>query len=141
MRQLRQCAALPYVELNGSKLVLLITTRGRGHWAIPKGWPKPGVEGATLAAREAFEEAGVTGEIEPTPIGSYAYTKRLHVFAWARCNVDVYALRADRQFLSWPEQASRRLVWVAPQEAADLVKLAQLKDLLHAFGTSSAPPR
>jgi 8-oxo-dGTP pyrophosphatase MutT (NUDIX family) len=130
---LRQCAALPYVECGGSKLVLLITTRGRGRWTIPKGWPKSGTPNAALAAREAFEEAGVKGEVGDTPIGTYDYTKRLHLFAWIRCRVEVYALQVDRQFLSWPEQASRKLAWVALGEAGSLVKEPQLRALLRAL--------
>ncbi len=59
MEPLKQIAALPYVETERSSLVLLITTRGMGRWSIPKGWPKPGLSYPELAAREAFEEAGV----------------------------------------------------------------------------------
>jgi len=130
MKVLKQCAALPYVECDGSSLVLLITTRGRGHWSIPKGWPKAGTQDAALAAREAFEEAGVRGEISDRPIGFFDYTKRLHVFAWIRCRVEVYALRVDRQHLVWPERESRKLAWATLEEAVALVKEPQLKALL-----------
>ena len=65
---LKQIAALPVVETADGPLVLLITTRARGRWTIPRGWPKPGVPDAQLAAREAFEEAGVEGEIGADPV-------------------------------------------------------------------------
>lgn len=130
MAPLKQCAALPCVETERCLLVLLITTRGTGRWTIPKGWPKPGVSNAELAAREAFEEAGVAGEVSRKPIGSFVYTKRLHLFSWVRCRVEVYLLRADRQHLTWPEKESRRLMWVEPSEAATLVRERQLADLL-----------
>jgi 8-oxo-dGTP pyrophosphatase MutT (NUDIX family) len=133
MKVLKQCAALPYLECDGRTLVLLITTRGRGRWSIPKGWPKAGMRDAALAAREAFEEAGVRGEVSERPIGYFEYTKRLHIFAWIRCRVEVYALRVDRQYIDWPERTSRKYSWVALEEAADLLKEPQLKALLRGF--------
>ena len=110
---LKQIAALPVVETASGPLVLLITTRGRGRWTIPKGWPKPGVTDSELAAQEAFEEAGVEGDISPEPIGSFLYTKRFHLFSWAKCSVDVYALRIRCQVLDWPEKPARKAMWVA----------------------------
>jgi hypothetical protein len=46
---LKQVAALPIVETARGPLVLLITTRERGRWTIPRGWPKPGLTDADLA--------------------------------------------------------------------------------------------
>lgn len=141
MEPLKQIAALPYVETEHSSLVLLITTRGRGRWSIPKGWPSPGLSNPELAAREAFEEAGVGGEVSREPIGSYIYTKRLHLFSWIRCHVEVYALGVDLQHLSWPEMESRRLMWVEPSKAATLVRESQLAGVLREFDrlTQSTP--
>lgn len=133
MEPLKQIGTLPYVESERTPLVLLITTRGTGRWTIPKGWPKLGLSSAELAAQEAFEEAGVAGEVSPQPIGSYVYTKRLHLFSWTRCRVEVYVLGADRQHLSWPEKESRSLKWVEPREAATLVKEPQLAAVLREF--------
>jgi 8-oxo-dGTP pyrophosphatase MutT (NUDIX family) len=133
---LRQVAALPFVDTGSGVLVLLITTRGMGRWTIPKGWPKPGLSDAEMAAREAFEEAGVAGEISPRPIANFLYTKRLHLFSWARCSVDVYALHTRCQELSWPEKESRKSMWVEPVKAASIVKESQLAKVLHEFGAS-----
>lgn len=133
MEPLRQCAALAYVETGASPLVLLVTTRGRGRWTIPKGWRKPGMPDAELAAREAREEGGVEGEVGSAPLGSFDYTKRLHLFSWVRCRVAVYPLRVEHQLLSWPEKASRTVLWVPPEKAAQLVPQRPLADLLRAF--------
>jgi 8-oxo-dGTP pyrophosphatase MutT (NUDIX family) len=130
MEPLKQCAALPVIEVDGELQVLLITTRGRGSWTIPKGWPKRKLPDPDLAAKEAFEEAGVAGEIGRQPVGSYLYTKRLHWFSWVRCRVTVYALHVDRQFLDWPERSSRRAVWIDRKEAAGLVRDKNLAALL-----------
>jgi 8-oxo-dGTP pyrophosphatase MutT (NUDIX family) len=130
MEPLKQCAALPVIELDGKLQVLLITTRGRGSWTIPKGWPKRKMADADLAATEAYEEAGVAGEIGRIPVGSYLYTKRLHWFSWVRCRVTVYPLHVDRQFLDWPERQSRKAIWVDQKEAAMLVRDKHLGALL-----------
>jgi 8-oxo-dGTP pyrophosphatase MutT (NUDIX family) len=132
---LKQVAALPLVEMAEGPLVLLITTRGRGRWTIPKGWPKAGVPDAEIAAREAFEEAGVAGNIATWPIASFLYTKRLHLFSWVECSVDVYTLQVRSHELEWREKASRKLRWAAPDEAASLVGEAQLADVLRGFAS------
>ncbi len=60
-----QVAAIPLRWTNGRPEVLLVTTRGTGRWTIPKGWPLADSLGAECAAREAFEEGGVRGRVEP----------------------------------------------------------------------------
>ena len=135
---LKQVAALPFVEIEGDPLILLITTRRRGHWTIPKGCPKPRMPDAKLAALEAYEEAGIMGDVGAEPLGSYLYTKRLHIFAWVRCNVDVYPLQVRWQELDWPEKSSRRALWVPPLEAASMVWEAQLADVLRDFAVRGA---
>ena len=130
---LKQVAALPFVETTSGPLVLLITTRGMGRWTIPKGWAKAGLTDAEMAAREAFEEAGIVGEVAPEQIGSYDYTKRLHLLSWARCSVDVFGLRARCQELDWPEKQSRKFKWVAPDKAAAMVRDGQLANVLRDF--------
>lgn len=130
---LKQVAALPFVEVESGPLILLITTRGRGHWTIPKGWPKASMPDSKLAALEALEEAGVRGDVGKKPIGSFLYTKRLHVFSWVRCSVDVYPLEVRLQELDWPEKNSRRAMWAEPSLAASKVREAQLAEVLRGF--------
>ncbi len=137
MAFLEQCAALPYIKTEWGLLVLLVTTRGTGRWTIPKGWPKAGLSNHELAAREAFEEAGAAGEISSRLVGTFIYTKRLHLFSWVRCRVKVYPLHVDRQYISWPEKSSRKLMWVEPGNAASLVGERQLADLLREFDCST----
>ena len=66
---MRQAAALPFVPLETGLQVLLITSRKSGRWILPKGSVKRGEGLPEAAAREAQEEAGVGGEIQPKPIG------------------------------------------------------------------------
>ena len=57
--------------------VMLVTSRGSRRWIIPKGWPKRGILPHDMAAKEAFEEAGVIGKVSERSIGSYPYDKVL----------------------------------------------------------------
>src|SRR6185437_12240641 len=73
-----QFAALPWRRnAAGAVEVLLITSRETHRWVIPKGWPIKGKSSSKSAAQEAFEEAGLLGRIGKSPIGAYAYDKRL----------------------------------------------------------------
>ncbi len=73
--RLQQVAALVYRYEAHELQILVITSRGTGRWIIPKGWPQVGRTLADTAAREAYEEAGVRGEISSQPIGSFDYCK------------------------------------------------------------------
>jgi 8-oxo-dGTP pyrophosphatase MutT (NUDIX family) len=138
--RLRQCAALPIRERDGEVHILLITTRGRGRWVIPKGWAEKGVAAHDLAAREAFEEAGLLGRAGEEPLGVYSYRKRLPDGRRATCEVAVFALEVQSRAPDWPERGQRRKRWVAPEEAAALVSDAGLAELLLAldFGHDAA---
>lgn len=133
MKPLQQVAALAYVETAAGKLVLLVTTRGRGVWTIPKGWPKAKKTKAEVASLEAFEEGGVSGEVGREPLGTYSYTKRLHTFSWVRCRAEVYQIVVERQLLTWPEKAGRKIAWVPLAEAAEMVRESELKHFLRSL--------
>mgnify|MGYP001290627535 CR=1 FL=1 len=129
-RRRRQCAALPVRERDGAVHVLLITTRGRGHWVIPKGWAEKGVAPHDLAAREAFEEAGLLGRVVEESIGAYSYMKRFPDGRRAICDVEVFALKVEASASDWPERGQRRKRWVVPDEAAAMVSEPGLAALL-----------
>ncbi|MBP0652251.1 NUDIX domain-containing protein, partial [Mycobacterium tuberculosis] len=74
--------------------MLLVTSRETRRWIIPKGWPMKGMKDRDAAAREALEEAGLTGRISQRPIGHYRYFKRTPD-AFQPCRVDVYRLDVD----------------------------------------------
>ena len=118
------------VGADGQRLVLLITSRETRRWVLPKGWPKPGVVPHRQAAREAFEEAGVTGKIGRTPIGRYRYVKLLRNGSTIPCRVDVFPLAVDQIHDDWPERGQRDFVWFTLGEAAIRVEEAELTDLL-----------
>ncbi len=118
----QQYAALPLtVSEDGERRVLLITSRETGRWIIPKGWAEKGVEPHVLAAREAYEEAGLEGQIGSEPIGRYRYMKWLRRKKrpkWVWCDVAVFVLLVQRQLADWPEKGQRERRSFGMAEAA-----------------------
>lgn len=129
-----QFAALPYRAKGKSQHeVMLITSRDTGRWIIPKGWPKGGLPPHDAAAEEAFEEAGVAGEISKRPIGSYSYQKVMKNGVAARCSVQVFALRVTRQHRRWPERRQRKIKWYGPDDAVQFVHEPYLRRIIRNF--------
>lgn len=137
-KPLKQVAALPFrISPEGRLEVLLITSRDTGRWVIPKGWPMVGRKARQAAEREAFEEAGLKGEIGANPIGKYHYEKRLDDGVAVPCEVRVFALRVDGQHERWPEQSQRAQHWFAPVEAARLVQEDELARLIEGLAADT----
>ncbi len=67
-------AAVCYRVRGGEPEFLLVRTRN-GHWTFPKGRVDEDATNADAAAREAYEEAGVRGSVEPVPFFSYRHCK------------------------------------------------------------------
>ena len=113
--------------------VLLLTSRGSGRWVIPKGWPMRNRTPAGTARREAFEEAGVKGELwSKKPIGSFRYMKRDENFK-GEILVRVFVLAVEQQKKDWPEKDERRVRWFSLRQAAALVKERDLARLLRSI--------
>lgn len=127
-----QYGALPYLLDENRRLkVLLVTTRGNGHWVIPKGWPMRKLSAADTAAREAYEEAGVVGSVVgDAPIGTYLYQKRQNTRKPELFEVSVYLFAVERQLRKWPEKTQRDIAWFDPAEASALVGPAGLAQIL-----------
>jgi 8-oxo-dGTP pyrophosphatase MutT (NUDIX family) len=135
-----QYGALPYRFSQDAALeILLVTTRGTRRWIVPKGWPIKGLRPPKSAAREAFEEAGVTGRIGAKPIGLFAYDKlRDETGGETKCEVKVYALLVKRQRHVWPESHQRTTQWVEPSRAIAMIKEPDLKKIVAAFAKRAA---
>lgn len=131
----RQYAALPYcVDEQGQINTLLITSRGTGRWVLPKGWPDGEEAGAEAAAREAVEEAGVLGRIDPSgPLGDYGYLKELKDGRSVPCRVIVFGLSVEGFKADFREKGQRVLRWCSPVYGASLVHEPELADLLRRF--------
>jgi 8-oxo-dGTP pyrophosphatase MutT (NUDIX family) len=120
----RQYGALPFrVAPSGEISIMLVTTRGSGRW-IARLRPRQ------VAEREAFEEAGLIGQmLGKKPIGCFTIEKRADRGALT-CEVRVYAMAIHHQLPDWPERAERETRWFAPAAAAAAVDDQDLASLL-----------
>jgi 8-oxo-dGTP pyrophosphatase MutT (NUDIX family) len=118
--------------------VLLITSRDTRRWVIPRGGRKGREPPSKAAAREAFEEAGVTGKVRRTPIGVYEFDKRLKSGRLQPTLVTVYPLALKRELRTWPEKRERERLWIDPLGAAERVEEPALQALLARFNPEAA---
>jgi 8-oxo-dGTP pyrophosphatase MutT (NUDIX family) len=128
-RTYKQYAALPYTVRDGKLLVMLVTSRETGRWVIPKGWPEKNMAGFQVAAMEAFEEAGLIGEVAIKSFASFVYSKRLSESKRKRCRVEVFLFAVHQELDDWLEKGQRRRKWMTPAQAAARVAEAGLIEL------------
>lgn len=133
MDEAKQVAALPVRKGEDGLLeVLLVTSRETGRWVIPKGWPSKRLSDRDAAAREARQEAGVTGSMKSRPIGTYRYRK-VQPEGTRLLDVTVYLLKVEREKKSWPEKDQRQRSWFKADAAARRVREPSLQKLIRAL--------
>ena len=136
-----QVAALCWRMGKSGLEVLLITSLNSKRWILPKGWPEADLTGAENAAREAFEEAGVTGRIAAHPVGHYHYLKEKREGTGMPVRVDVFALAVTKQLDDWPEKGLRTLAWMPLNEAIVRVSEPGVRQVLKTFHKQHAAHR
>jgi 8-oxo-dGTP pyrophosphatase MutT (NUDIX family) len=125
--EIPQSAAVCMVE---DRMVLVTNMKGT-RWVLPKGHLEPNDPSFSFRAGcEAWEEAGVKGNLVPDSLGSYPYQKRgrnyrAQVFLINECTL------AD----DWPEAGKRKRILVAPTRAADMVREPELRQILRELGS------
>ncbi len=134
----RQFAALPLTQKDGETMVMLVTTRETVRWVLPKGWAEKGLSGPELAAKEAYEEAGIKGEIGTRRVGSYTYFKGLPNGEELDCKVEVFPLQVTEVLADWPERGQRERKWFTFPQAAFEVDDGELVTLLLRLGAPQA---
>jgi 8-oxo-dGTP pyrophosphatase MutT (NUDIX family) len=120
-----QSGIIPYRKRGGQFEVLLITSRKKRRWIIPKGFIKRPLSSEASAIQEAFEEAGVLGRIQRPAAGFYSLKK------WGTlCHVEVFLLQVHTVLDDWPESTERKRQWMVLREALKRVANPGLCDLL-----------
>jgi len=129
----QQYAALPWRQGKDGVEILMITSRETRRWVIPKGWPMITLAAHDAAAQEAWEEAGVRGEVDAIPVGAFRYRKRMKSGPPQRCRVEVFPLAVSVEEKDWPERRQRSRRWIPALEAARMVEEPELRILIEAF--------
>ena len=128
-----QYAVLPWRQTAVALQVLLITTRNRRRWIVPKGWPMAGRKPAQCAAQEALEEAGVVGEILAETLGYFRYNKERKSGDVVPCIVRVFTMEVAEQREDWIEKAERETLWCSLPDALARVEEPGLRRLIAKF--------
>jgi len=132
---IQQYGVLPFrPHADGGVEILLITSRESRRWVVPRGNPIAGLSPPLSAAQEAFEEAGIFGDVEIDPLGRYRYDKRRPSGDVDEAEVELFAMRVVEILDDWPERTQRERRWFSRQEAAAAVAEADLAALIEAFG-------
>lgn len=129
-----QSAAIPYrIDSAGGISLLLIRSRTRRRWIIPKGNIGPRLLPSRSAEREAFEEAGVLGRISHEPIGSYRQPAGAHVALGDSIIIQAYPLEVVDELPVWQEMHQRERRWFTVKEALRAVSDPEIKSLIRIF--------
>lgn len=129
-----QYAALCYRKRKGKGYqILLVTSRGNGRWIPPKGWPMKGKSPEIAAAQEAFEEAGVKGQVHDTALGRYKYRRENANSSKLSAEAYIFPLEVRKMAKDFKEKGQRKIRWFSPKKAAMLVREPKLKQIIRDF--------
>jgi 8-oxo-dGTP pyrophosphatase MutT (NUDIX family) len=119
-------AAVCYRLQDGAVEFLLVRTRS-GRWTFPKGAVDQDITNADAAAREAYEEAGVKGWVEPLPFMSYLHCKPGQLRSCSQVLlVDAHLCEVNR--LVTPLEQHREPTWFTGPKAKRMLRKSRTAD-------------
>ena len=105
---IKQSGVVPYYIDKGIKKIILVTAKNSNkNWIVPKGHIEKNMSPQLSAAKEAFEEAGIKGEVGSKVIGTLCYSKKNK-----KCKVDFFAFKVLEILDNWPEKELRERIVV-----------------------------
>jgi 8-oxo-dGTP pyrophosphatase MutT (NUDIX family) len=121
-----QTSAVIAGRIRGGELqICLIRNVSSGKWGIPKGIVDLGHTPRETALNEAWEEAGLHGELLGRSIGSYIHRK------WGtEFRVSVFLMKVTAEEETWEEMDFRERHWVKANEAPVLLRNHRVHSLL-----------
>jgi 8-oxo-dGTP pyrophosphatase MutT (NUDIX family) len=105
----------------------MVTTMRRRRWTFPKGLVERGHTLAQTALKEAWEEAGLRGEVVGGSLGTYSQRKR-----GQDVKVTAHLMHVRESRTIWPEAEVRERRWVAVAEAHEHLGREEQRELLAA---------
>lgn len=116
-----QVAAVCYRRRGSAIEFLLVNTNGGGKWTFPKGSTDARLSHSQAAEREAAEEAGAFGTIEPRHFHLYIHSKGVFWQPGGVQEIVIKAFLMDVRQMRRPDEANRKPTWVSAQEAKRLL--------------------
>jgi 8-oxo-dGTP pyrophosphatase MutT (NUDIX family) len=112
-----QVAAICYRKRGAAVEFLLVNTNGGNKWTFPKGSPEARLSHSQAAEREAAEEAGALGTIEPRHFHLYIHSKGVFWHAGGVQEFVVKAFLMEIHELRRGDEPMRNPTWFSPEEA------------------------
>jgi len=112
-----QVAAVCYRRRGSAIEFLLVNTNGGNKWTFPKGSTDPRLSHSQAAEREAAEEAGAIGTIEPRHFHLYIHSKGVF---WQPGGVQEFVVKAflmEVHQMRKPDESNRKPTWFSPKDA------------------------
>jgi 8-oxo-dGTP pyrophosphatase MutT (NUDIX family) len=112
-----QVAAVCYRQTNVRTEFLLVNTNGGNKWTFPKGAPDTRLSHSQAAEREAREEAGAVGIIQPRHFHVYIHSKGVF---WQPGGVQEYVIKAflmEVRQTRKPQEGFRHPTWFDSERA------------------------
>jgi 8-oxo-dGTP pyrophosphatase MutT (NUDIX family) len=125
-----QVAAICYRRRGPAVEFLLVNTNGGNKWTFPKGQPEARLSHSQAAEREAAEEAGALGTIEPRHFHLYIHSKGVF---WQTGGVQEFVVKAflmEVHQLRRGDEPARNPTWFSPEEARQ--RLAKGREVKYA---------
>jgi 8-oxo-dGTP pyrophosphatase MutT (NUDIX family) len=116
-----QVAAVCYRARGSSVEFLLVNTNGSGKWTFPKGSPASQLSHSQAAEREALEEAGATGIIQPRHFHLYIHSKGVF---WKSPGVQEFVVKAfllEVSQVGRPYESERNPTWFSADDAKKML--------------------
>jgi 8-oxo-dGTP pyrophosphatase MutT (NUDIX family) len=94
----------------------LVSGRRSGRWGFPKGHVGPCTSHREAALCEAWQEAGLKGQIVGEPLGRIVYRK-----SGRECELVLWLMHAETSLATWKESEERTRIWVPLRQALRLL--------------------
>lgn len=130
-----QVAAVCYRQRKSCVEFLLVNTNGSGKWTFPKGSPSSNISHSEAAEREALEEAGAVGTIQPRHFQLYIHSKGVF---WKSPGVQEFVVKAfllEVKQQRLPHEPERNPTWFTAENAKKMLAKGRERKYSHELST------
>lgn len=113
----KQYGVLPYFQSSGKTKIVLITSRNSNQWILPKGNRVPNKSKRESALLEAYEEAGLKGQLDEELKCCFNIISH-----GEKVDLTLYPMRVESRLLKvWPESHQRKRIEVSTKQAKTMI--------------------
>ena len=114
---------IPFRIFDSGKIEVLIISTRRKNWSLPKGNLIRNLGPQRTALLEAYEEAGIDGILNPTPV----------LCSIGRTCIYLFPIELTKVFQDWPESGFRKRKWIQVKKAKEMLHHRAMGKILKNF--------